>query len=250
MEKNKKKTHKGRIALVVVAVTLAVLLGAFFIYTGMYYPAEQAALDGTPETVMVEDREGYIACVPQGKTPEVGYVFYPGAKVDEKAYLPYLAQVARQGYLCAVVKAPFHLAFFGAGAADTVKQDWPEVTVWVVGGHSLGGVVASGYAADGGADGLVLLASYPSVDLSGSGLPVLSITGTQDQVLNRESYAAAAQKLPEDTEYMVIEGGNHSGFGAYGHQKGDGAATVAPEEQRQIVAEATARFLAQCAAVA
>lgn len=52
-----------------------------------------------------------------------------------------------------------------------------------------------------------------------SAVPVLSITATKDKVLNQEAYQEAKQYLPERTEYVSINGGNHGGFGSYGEQK-------------------------------
>lgn len=40
----------------------------------------------------------------------------------------------------------------------------------------------------------------------------------------------------EDTVEVVLDGGNHAGFGVYGIQDGDGKATISGEEQiRQTV---------------
>ena len=120
----------------------------------------------------------------------------------------------------------------------------PEIAAWAVGGHSLGGVAAAGFA--GGRDdvgGLVLLAAYPAEDLSAAPLAALSITATDDRVLNLGKYDAAKTNLPQDTEFLVIAGGNHSQFGMYGHQKGDGTAQISNEDQRRQAAAATAELL-------
>ena len=52
-------------------------------------------------------------------------------------------------------------------------------------------------------------------------------------MLNREQYEKARQYFPADTREVVIDGGNHAGFGNYGKQDGDGEATVSPEEQQR-----------------
>ena len=91
-------------------------------------------------------------------------------------------------------------------------------------GHSLGGVVASGYAnSHSQISGLILLASYASVDLSNSDLKVISIYGSNDGVLSFKNYEESKKNLPSNFWEYVIEGGNHSGFGSYGHQKKDGS---------------------------
>jgi pimeloyl-ACP methyl ester carboxylesterase len=103
---------------------------------------------------------------------------------------------------------------------------------WYVGGHSLGGVMAADFAAKQAAElrGLVLLASYPTGDLAPS-LRVLSISGSEDGVLNREKLEAGTRYLPEDAVLQVSPGGNHAQFGSYGPQKGDGEPRISPAEQ-------------------
>ena len=56
-------------------------------------------------------------------------------------------------------------------------------------------------------------------------------------------YAAYAPNLPEGFTEIVIEGGNHAYFGAYGEQEGDGTATVTPAEQVRQTAEAILSML-------
>ena len=75
---------------------------------------------------------------------------------------------------------------------------------------------------------MILLASYPdkSVDFSSSNIPVLSIVASHDKILNWEKYEASKSRLSKASEELVIEGGNHSGFGMYGEQKGDGKASI------------------------
>lgn len=92
--------------------------------------------------------------------------------------------------------------------------------------------------------GLVLLAAYPSADLSGRDIAVVSVTGTNDEVLNRDKYQAAMGKLPPGAVGVSLAGGNHGQFGLYGHQKGDGEAALSPLEQRTLTAKATTDLLA------
>ena len=225
---------------------VAVLAVAFFVYTGSYHHADPAAQDDALEYgIALEQQDGYIACLPTEQAATVGYVFYPGGKVEAEAYLPYLAEVARAGYFCAVVQPPFRLAIFDMDAAKDVMARHPEITAWAVGGHSLGGVAAAGFAADEPrVTGLVLLAAYPSADLSSRDIAVVSVTGTNDRVLNWDKYEAAMGKLPPGAVGVSLAGGNHSQFGLYGHQKGDGEATLSPLEQRTLTAKATTELLA------
>ena len=118
-----------------------------------------------------------------------------------------------------------------------------------VAGHSLGGVVVSLDAVklqkENHLAGLILFASYPdkSVDFSSSNIPVLSIVASNDKILNWEKYEASKSRLPKSSEELMIEGGNHSGFGMYGGQKGDGKASISNKEQQQKVIEKLTEFM-------
>ena len=79
--------------------------------------------------------------------------------------------------------------------------------------------------------GLVLLASYSTVDLPESGIDVLSVYGDCDGVLNMEKYQQHYANLPADTMEIVIHDGNHRQSGSYGLQKGDGTPQLSADEQ-------------------
>jgi hypothetical protein len=94
-------------------------------------------------------------------------------------------------------------------------------------------------------EGLALWASYPADnnDLSGSGLQVVSIYGTSDGVSEPETIAASRVRLPEDTIWLPIEGGNHAQFGWYGPQTGDFAPQIDHLEQQALTVAATVTLL-------
>ena len=46
-----------------------------------------------------------------------------------------------------------------------------------------------------------------------------------------EKYNQYSSNLPDNTQEIVISGGNHAQFGSYGRQKGDGTATITAEDQ-------------------
>ena len=83
-----------------------------------------------------------------------------------------------------------------AGGECTVQ--YPQIEKWYIGGHSLGGSMAATYLSDHVAEfeGLILLGSYSTVDLSNSKLDVLSIYGSEDKVLNHNSYNENKSNLP------------------------------------------------------
>jgi dienelactone hydrolase len=172
----------------------------------------------------------------------VGVILYPGAHVSADAYALLAQQLAQQsGALVAVARVPLDLAFLDQDAASDVMEAHPEVKRWIVGGHSLGGVVAASFTkANPSVDGLLLWASYPSsnTDLSDQDLEVTSIHGSEDRLIDGASIAEARIRLPASAVYAEIEGANHYYFGDYGAQSDDGEPTIPREEaQAEIIKE-------------
>ena len=177
----------------------------------------------------------------------IGFVLYPGGKIAPEAYLPVAASLAEMGLSVFIVKTPYNMAFFAPGSGRRIRESRPDIHRWLIGGHSLGGIIASSIAAANPEnwDGLILFASYTTgrSDLSGTDLPVLSIYGSDDYLVPPAATHANARYLPVDSMYVNIPGANHAGFGYYGPQKGDGEATITVEEQRVKISSAVKVFL-------
>ena len=240
--------RKHRILKIVILVVVAALLCAVFIYLGTgNYGASDAAKDALTSGggVTVTQTDQAISFIPDSNPGNNALIFYPGGKVDAEAYALLARDVAAQGVSCFIVKMPFDLAVFNSGGAKGVIDQNPGTQNWYIGGHSLGGVMAANYAAkDERIKGIVFLASYPNSDLSASGLKAISLTASEDQVLNWDKYNEALVDFPADTLYQEIDGGNHSGFGSCGHQKGDGEALIPNKQQQQIAADAIVDWIA------
>ncbi len=223
----------------IVVVLAAVLLGAAGLYVNDYYRAEEgayAALE-SDELVTVTVTKEQIVFAP--KEIKAGLIFYPGGKVQFEAYAPLMRELAEEGVFCVLLHMPCNLAVLDANAAEGIPEEFPQVEDWYLGGHSLGGSMAASHGAKNSEDyeGLLLLASYSTADLKESALEVLSVYGSEDRVLNAESYAENRENLPQETAEVVLEGGCHAYFGAYGVQEGDGTPTMSREEQMEQTAE-------------
>ena len=240
--------RRTRIILsVCLAVLLVIGIGGYA-YVSDYYHADETALEAMAyqtDSVQAELDGNVTWFVPEN--PVAGLIFYPGGKVEYTAYAPLLRACAENGILCALVRMPSNLAVLDANAADGLRQEHPEITTWYIAGHSLGGAMASNYAAARSEDfdGLILLAAYSTKDLTGTTLRVLSVYGSEDGVMNRESYEKNRANLPADTTEVVLDGGCHAQFGSYGPQDGDGVPTISGEEQIRQTAEAIAAFVGQ-----
>ena len=234
-----RKTQNKRSVKLKVFVVIVCVLAAFtfvgFVYVNDYYHGDETVLEALWEDSLVSvDRTVSDRVVFMPGDPKAGLIFYPGGKVEYTAYAPLLRELAEEGVLCVLVKMPCNLAVLDVNAADGLQEDFPEVTEWYMGGHSLGGSMAAAYVAKHTDDyeGLILFAAYGTEDISQSGIKVISLYGSMDGVLNMEKYEENRDNLPEDTLEYVIEGGNHAQFGSYGSQKGDGTPTISAEEQR------------------
>ncbi len=225
---------------------LAVLSGACAWYLNSYYPADEAAAAVFSRDLAAEERVLENGDLVFGTGREAcGWIFYPGGKVAEDAYAPLMRYLASKGVFCVICKMPFRLAVLDGNAADGIREAYPGVRRWYLGGHSLGGVMAASYLADHpeGFEGLILLASYSTEDLSGSGLAVLSVVGSEDGVLDRDAWEKNRTNLPAGAAELEIEGGCHAGFGMYGPQRGDGTPAVSAGEQIRLTAEAVLTFM-------
>jgi hypothetical protein len=236
------KKHKK---LLLAAAVLLTLVTAVAAYAGDYYRADSqaiAAMAGN-DTVTVTRSGNLTVFAPE--EPEVGFIFYPGGKVEHSAYAPLLLELAEENILCVLVKMPLNLAVLDMGAAEEIPEQFPEIETWYIGGHSLGGSMAASFLADNTKtyEGLILLASYSTADLSETDLTVLSFWGCRDGVMNMEKHAQYMSNLPEDTFGFVIPGGNHAQFGNYGHQEGDGEAEISAEEQREYTVREILRLM-------
>ena len=224
------KKHKG-LKLGVVAVLL--LCGVCWAYAADYYHADDVVVAAmSPDAgVAIEQKGNTLVFIPEDA--ETGLIFYPGGKVEYIAYAPLMRALADNSVLGVLVRMPLNLAVLDVNAAKGIPEQYPKIKHWYIGGHSLGGSMAASHAAKNASayDGLVLLASYSTADLSTSGLSVISIYGLEDGVLNMEKYAEYRYNLPAAFEEYIIEGGCHAGFGSYGPQDGDGVPTMTGEEQ-------------------
>ena len=243
-------TTRNRKRIIILITVVAVLFAACAIYVSDYYHADMSAIEDMEFTseLSVESEtweDGTLVFTPE--EAETGLIFYPGGKVEYLAYQPLMQACAAEGILCVLVEMPFNLAVLDVDAADGIQEEFPEIEEWYIGGHSLGGSMAASYVADhtDEYEGLVLLASYSTAELADSRLNVISIYGSEDEVLNREKYEKNRSNLPADFTEYVIDGGCHAYFGVYGHQDGDGTPTISNQQQIELTAQQLADWIAE-----
>lgn len=202
-------------------------------------PEPLASVRANPAITVTDAAQGIVLAPADGDSDE-GLVFIPGAKVDPWAYAAILEGIAEDGVTVVIARPWLNLAFFDLRGLDAFTSAAPEIDVWAVGGHSLGGVRACQLAAD--ADGLVLFGSYCANDVSGDDLAVLSVHGSEDGLSTPAEIEAARHNLPPDAVVVQIDGASHASFGDYGPQEGDGDPTITDDDMHERVTALLTEF--------
>ena len=199
------------------------------------YRAEPAALELLAAPGV--SQEGRLTILTPESPADTGLVFYPGAGVEAEAYLPLLHRLQEEGVLCVLAEMPLSLALLDGDAAEEIIARRPEVEHWYIGGHSLGGVMASQFAAKhpDEVEGAVLLAAYVYGGLEPK--DALTVCGSLDPLV--------LPSIGYTENLYLIEGGNHAQFGSYGAQLGDGEAAIPADQQQTEAAGAILEFMAQ-----
>lgn len=232
----------GIVAVLVVLLTVGVIIWS---QDGVLTaePAPLAATRSDPAITVTSALEAIVMRPTADAGTEVGLVLIPGGKVQAEAYVARMAGlVADEGITVVITRPWLNLAFFDLRGLDTFTALAPEISTWIVGGHSLGGVRACSMVDD--ADALLLLASYCGADISEADVPVLSIAGSEDGLSTPGKVADSAHLLPDGAQLVEVRGASHASFGDYGPQAGDGTATITDEEMTEQVTQLVADFVA------
>lgn len=249
MTKTKRKRIWPRILLAgFILIVLAAAGLLVYLDSQTYAPSMKAesAMNGDSEVVVAEGKDGLTFEPKGGNIVQPNIIFYPGGLVEPESYSPFASELAKLGHRVYIARMPLNLAIFGQNKADSFVKEYPGES-FVIGGHSLGGAFASRYASEHSEQlkGVFFLASYAdeSGSLANTELSALQITGTTDAVLNQEVWESSKVNLPEATEYVSIDGGNHGQFGSYGPQKGDREPQISEEEQLNEVVDAMEKWM-------
>ena len=233
----------------IVWITFGVL---FFLWMANSFRAQgfDKAFLESDQMVTVEETNQYIHFQPSENQQATGFIFLPGGMVAPEAYAPMSRAITEQGFNVFILKLPLGSAPLASQQTSVMKQALEiidadkSIQYWTVGGHSRGAAIASRFASRHGEsfDGLILIGtSHPkeeAFDLSNTNLSVTKVYATNDGLASMDEVEANAQYLPDNTTWILIEGGNHSQFGYYGSQLGDNAATISRDRQQELTVEA------------
>lgn len=237
MFKNKK--------IIIVVILVIIILAGLIYLNQSYQPLKGNEKFLNADNVIEQNKYYYFKTETDLNT---AFIFYPGGKVEETAYAPLIKMLSDRGYPAFLVKMPFNLAVFDKNRAEIILKEYQkQFDNFYIIGHSLGGAMAASYI-ENNIDtftGLIFLASYPpdNVDFSNTKINILSITASNDQIIDSEKLEETKDNLPSKTEFNIIKGGNHAGFGNYGPQQGDGVSTITKEKQWETTVDMIINFV-------
>ncbi|SET66025.1 alpha/beta hydrolase [[Clostridium] polysaccharolyticum] len=195
MRKNKDDKYeekRKKIVFVVCDVVILFFATVSVIYINDDYCTSDFALsqvESSEKVTVSKISKNTMVFSPKEEESNIGFIFYPGGKVQYEAYAPLMQEIAKNGILSILVHMLGNLAVLDSKAADGLQQQFPKITHWYIGGHSLGGAMAAFYVSKHAKEfeGLVLLGAYSTADISKTDLQVISLYGSNDQVLDKKS---------------------------------------------------------------
>ncbi len=239
--------RRNKIIIGVLLVVTIILVG-FVVWAEIPLgpmPEAYDALNNDSEVAVSTDR--WLVFEPVNSSKNIGFIVYPGGRVDYRSYAPIAHAIAAEGFLTIIAPMPLNLAVFGVNAANDIINSYPQISSWAIGGHSLGGTMAAQFAYENPLKiaGLILWAAYPASgnNMSKHRLLVTTIYGSNDGLVSSSQIQDSLKLLPPTTIQVEIAGGNHAQFGWYGDQPGDYAAEITREKQQSQIANASLQLL-------
>lgn len=245
----KKKKGHGKVALIVVAVIILLAATCFKIYVDNdyeplhtrdeYQKMTNVEIDFSDNMIALEDMER------DGDAKRTGFIFYGDNKIQRECYLPLMIALSNMGYSVYLPTTFGNIPILNLEGAEYVSRTYPHVKNWYIVAHGEACPVAAKYAASHASKlkGLIFLGGYSKTDLSDQKLRILSITGSNDSILDHAAYLAAKSNNPTDAVYYEIDGGNHTGFTDTFLIRKDSEAAISSEEQIQYTTAAIGLFL-------
>ncbi|MBO4835164.1 MAG: hypothetical protein J5483_03545 [Lachnospiraceae bacterium] len=244
-----RKKGRGKVALILIAVVILLAITCFKIYVDNdyeplhthdeYQQLTSVEIQFSDNVIALEDMER------DGDAKKTGFIFYGDDKIQRECYLPLMIALSNQGYSVYLPTTFGNIPILNLEGAEYVSRTYPHVKNWYIVAHGKACPVAAKYAASHSSKlkGLIFLGGYSRTDLSDKNLKLLSITGSRDTILDQGVYVTMKTNDPQNTVYLEIEGGNHTGFTDTFLIRKDSEAAISSDEQIQLTATAIESFV-------
>jgi hypothetical protein len=199
------------------------------------------------ESVSIIETEDQITFKSNASDNKLEVIFFQGGLTDPKAYAPLCRKLAENGFTTHLIKMDLRLPQYDyQKTKDLFNLNQGN---FVIGGHSQGGKMAAQFVYENPKifKGLFLMGtSHPrDVDLSSQDIPCVKLYAENDGLASVEEVMENENKLPLNTELVLIEGGNHSQFGYLGQLLMDNPANISLEEQQNLSFDILLKFLVE-----
>ena len=203
------------------------------------------AMIQTPGISVVKQNNGSIDFVPQNAVKDIGIVIYPSEKVKPVSYANMARLLAQKGYKVSILKLRLNQPDLSFGKGKDLMESKPDIKKWFILAHASGASIAYKDALKNkNIKGFVFMGAVPEGDdLNLVNMPVLSIWGTNDGLLDFTRIKEAKKNLPSKSKYYAIEGGNSTNFADIELVSGDEEAIISPEKQQARSVNKIAEFI-------
>jgi pimeloyl-ACP methyl ester carboxylesterase len=214
--------HLGRLILL---ITITLLITISYLASKTYAPdMDQVKLiENNTLLTLTELSDHYLITPRDIINTQPTIIFYTGGLVSPASYLYNISLIAvKTNSRAIIIKPPLSLAIIPSLSIKTLIDRYGLQGITLA-GHSLGGVAAC-YAYDKylPINKIILMGSYCNNDISQEKVKVIALNGSRDEIISRTNLEKAKKNTPNDSQYITIEGANHSIWGSYGQQQGDG----------------------------
>ena len=247
--KKKQRTGKGKVVLILVAAVVLLAVTCFKIYIDNDYKPLRSHEEYQELTdIEIEFSDNVIALEDLDQAGDVkttGFIFYGDHRVQRESYLPLMIALSDLGYSVYLPTTFGNIPILNLEGAEYVSRTYTHVKNWYIVAHGKACPVAAKYASSHASKlrGLIFLGGYSKTDLTDTNLRLLSITGTNDTVLDTERFLSAQANDPKDTIYYEINGGNHTGFTDTHLIRKDTEAAIPADEQIRLTVSAIEAFI-------
>ncbi|GAA0071631.1 hypothetical protein UT300003_31560 [Clostridium sardiniense] len=133
--------------MILTSIIVILFLGIFIYSKQNYSQASMENIAGFVDNrlVTVSNFKNSILVKPKEREAMVGYIFYPQNNIDEKSYIPVMAEVAQRGFNIYIIKTPLHLNLNTNKLGEQIVSTNQYIKKWVIGGVGEGEKSASDF---------------------------------------------------------------------------------------------------------
>jgi hypothetical protein len=146
MKFSNKKRLSWILTIAIISIAAGLLSVAINWATYARPPLQESILALESDDQVAVTADPWLTFSPASNPSNAGFIFYPGGRINPQGYASLMHQIAAEGYLVIVPEMPINMAVFNPNIADKIMVKHPEVTSWVIAGHSVGGTMAAQYS--------------------------------------------------------------------------------------------------------